>query len=444
MRAIWLGLVALGVVVVAGFGFVTLFESRTKEVEQRFTGEARTNPLLAAVRVLRRMGIDAQTVRGVEATALAALAHDDVIVALEVPINDLPRVAGQFEPWINQGGRLVIGLAGQALEGGADSEHSGEENPARGRSGASPGNPTSHPPRWQGAWRRLGRGLAVGRSGKSPIREETVTLPGLSGRDDGLLSGGANPGPNRGDDRIRVSIRSRYYLDAQAPWQLRGRCLADRGHGRGRIIVFCASSQWMNRELGTLDHAALLWHLSGPPPLGSVQMAAQSSVSGLANDRRGRGRVWLVLGVDYPGFFAWLWARVPYGLVGGAMLLLAWLWTLVPRFGPRWEMPERQRRNVIENVEASARFQWRQGATQTLLAPMVEEVERRAVRHYPNFRCFDATERARVLVELAGAPGAQVSKLLGENRQVGPGSQRAKVGELVHSVRALERVRRCL
>ena len=380
--------------------FLALFERADEaERERRLVGEARSNPLLGARRLLRRLGIDAHTVRGLDAKTIRA-GNPQVVMVLFVDPASLPVATGDFETWVAEGGNLVIGLSGRAVPAEQLDDDLGEEA----------ADQATHQRPWLASWQRLSKGLHWREVQSAGPRAETLDLEG------------------RGLD---ITYRSRVGFLAGAPWQQHGQCVASRRYGEGRLTILCASSMFANRRLGDADHPRLLWELA------SQDSAARRDNTGSAP------AVWLVSGLEYETFFAWLWERVPYGLVGTVLLLLTWLVMAVQRFGHIIDVEVKGRRSIAEHVEASARFQWRQGAGDILLDPLRAEVRRRAARHHPRFRHLNPEERRAALRAVLGADGDEVDAVLaGERRRHWRGAMLAK--EFVRQVRVLNRARRAL
>ncbi|MGK0169757.1 MAG: hypothetical protein ACI9W2_001480 [Gammaproteobacteria bacterium] len=402
---IWAGIAVTALAIL----IVSLFEWRTVAQEKHFTGEAKSNPLLAARRALRRLGVEASTVRTLGARGLEAAVGDTLLV-VGVDRLDLPRVAGRFGQWLDDGGHLVV-----ALDGG----YSGTEPDAE--SGAELDDDVNEatdvervPPQWQGWWRDISQGLEVISRARPALREGVV-----SWRNSSTSVGVSEP--------RAIKVRSRHYFTVNAPWESGSACAARRSYGLGQLTLLCESRFLFNENLGEADHARLLWDLVVDERLAVVGTKP--------------ARVWLVLGVEYPGLWEWLVTRVPYGFIGLAFAIGIWLLVSMRRFGPVLETERPRRRNVLEQVEAAGRFMWRRGARGRLLEPMLELIERRATLHYRGFHHFTDAEREQALEALSGEAGTHVSKLFARRDNE---SRYTKASEFVSDIRALERVRRTL
>ena len=87
---------------------------------------------------------------------------------------------------------------------------------------------------------------------------------------------------------------------------------------------------------------------------------------------------------------------------------------------------------------------WRRKAVPELLQPLVTDVERKLTRHHPGYRAMSDEEQRELLAAYAGDDTERVriamNGALPPSRSGFGGSN----AEFVHTVRALERVRRAL
>lgn len=170
---------------------------------------------------------------------------------------------------------------------------------------------------------------------------------------------------------------------------------AEQGHlvqhslGRGELLVLSSLSFMRNRAIGEHDHARFTAWLSLP--------------------RTPDAQVWLVRAPGTgPALAELLWSLVPEALIAAAVLLGVWLWSLGARLGPREVAPGRQRRDLLEHLDASAAFLWRQGQFTTLMATTRRALQRRWAQRLPH----DSGNDPRAWIEpLARASGASPEAL---------------------------------
>lgn len=130
--------------------------------------------------------------------------------------------------------------------------------------------------------------------------------------------------------------------DAQLPaWQDQsGEYLRAFSVGRGQVVVLGDPDWFTNKWLQQRDHAELLWRLvqlNGPP-----------------------SQVLIVSSLKMPRWYVLFWKKTPLGWVVLPLLLGLLFWRAVVRFGPLLPEPDPSRRSLLEHIDASGRWLWRQ------------------------------------------------------------------------------------
>ncbi len=149
------------------------------------------------------------------------------------------------------------------------------------------------------------------------------------------------------------------------------------------------------------------------------------------------GPVWIVFGDDYPRPLT-LVLRHAWMVVASALVLLAlWLWSASRRFGPLAPDPPTERRELMEHVRASGRFQWRRDAAPALLAATREALLARVRERHPTLASAAPAEQAESLAELSGLSRASVQRAL-------QFSNDTEAGRFAQDVATLEKIRRSL
>lgn len=188
-------------------------------------------------------------------------------------------------------------------------------------------------------------------------------------------------------DPLQINFGYYYTLEDASQQAIRTADAAPNGLlqyavGQGRMTVLLNTNIWTNRKIGDYDHAYLLWHL--------VQ---------------GSPTVWLVASHDSENLLALLWRTAPYLLIGCAVLLLLWGWRRWVRFGPLLPEPPTARRQLLEHIEASARFSWRHQQADNLLATLRDDIWWHLIRHHGIQRNGDNSAALSKLAELSQLPG---------------------------------------
>jgi len=131
------------------------------------------------------------------------------------------------------------------------------------------------------------------------------------------------------------------------------------GYGDGWIGAVGGSTPWTSDNIGDAENASFLWDI--------VQDAEPDSV------------LFVVRG-GAPSLWSLLWASARTALISLAALLLAVAWRASRRFGPMLPTPSAQRRRIVEHIEGSGAFLWRQPEGREALIHSA----RRAAGHDPD------------------------------------------------------------
>lgn len=136
-------------------------------------------------------------------------------------------------------------------------------------------------------------------------------------------------------------------------------------YGAGYVTVLNDLYFMTNQGLDEADHADFLWAL------------AQSGNGGDA--------VVFLHETDL-SLRAWLFEHAPAVLASGALLLLLWLWRIVPRFGRVAADEDDARRDLREHLAAAGRFHWHHGAGPQLAESARIVLMQRLLRRHPALR----------------------------------------------------------
>lgn len=145
-----------------------------------------------------------------------------------------------------------------------------------------------------------------------------------------------------------------------------------------------------NENIQELDHAALFMRLMSLP--------------------EGPRPVLMMVVPPYPDLFSWLLERAPEALLVAALLLIASLRRVMPRFGPLLPDAPLARPGLREHLEASGHFLLRQHCFEALLKPLRETVQAQldALQH----RHPEIEGRERLAEHLSKIPTAEVQRAL--------------------------------
>ncbi|MGX2028792.1 DUF4350 domain-containing protein [Methylocaldum gracile] len=173
-------------------------------------------------------------------------------------------------------------------------------------------------------------------------------------------------------------------------------------YGQGRITVLDGFTFLSNRRIGEHDHAELIW--------------------GLMRHYQPQGEVRLATRLEVPTLWEWLAESAWMALISGALLIAAWLWRIVPRFGGMLPSPNPARRSLIEHLSAVGRAVWRHGEDGRAHWENVMRLElrRHVLQRHPHIAQVSESEQARILSGMSGIPENRVTAVLAAPDKLSP------------------------
>jgi len=108
----------------------------------------------------------------------------------------------------------------------------------------------------------------------------------------------------------------------------------------------------------------------------------------------------------------WLRESAWYAALTGVLLLMLWLWRVVPRFGPLRADPEAARPRLLDHIRASGMFHWSRGNAAQLLAAAREACLRGIARNHPDLAGLRPEAQVRRFAELTTLSAADIELAL--------------------------------
>jgi hypothetical protein len=164
----------------------------------------------------------------------------------------------------------------------------------------------------------------------------------------------------------------------------RGTMLLHYGYGAGQVTVLNSMSFMTNAAIGLHDHAEFAWQLLGFNPA-SPQVA-------------------IAYRIETPSLMTALAENASQALIIAGLLLAAWLWHVVPRFGPLLPDPLPVRRRLLDHLRAGGLFHWNSGDVGRLTAAARESCMLRIARTHPVIAVLPVPHRAARFAEITGLP----------------------------------------
>ena len=209
--------------------------------------------------------------------------------------------------------------------------------------------------------------------------------------------------PDRSEP-LSVEFDPKYHLELVEPERERfaisdvgGTHLLTVAEGAGYVTTLTDDYFLTNDFIGDEDHAELVYrlaHLFGRD-----------------------GAVWLVWSDAVAPWWRLVWRHGWTVVVSLAALVVLWLGVRVPRFGPLAPDAPRDRRELMEHIDAVGRFQLAHGAGAELASSVREALVARLRQRHPALAKLDPREQAERLAELSGIPAERIARALAPGRE---------------------------
>jgi len=373
--------VALLLVLAATAFAAWFFTTHEKRVSHEFTGyrgEARINDYLAADLLLNELGVEAESLSSLTPSEWLPESSDTIVSRLSMSIAVGPE-RNLLTNWIADGGHLVL-LPPQQQSGVAD-EFLNE----------------------------LGFRLVT-------VEDEDRENQNARLGDEEIAADSHEYLIDLDDTGFRIETPGDYTLGAYLSDDL-GIVAARRSWVDGYVTVVASASYFTNFSIDASSHARLL----------------MDTVAGFVEP----GKVWFIYDASYPSLWQVIWANAPYVVIGLAIVLILWLWSIMPVFGPAIRPDSAVRRSIIEHVKAAGRFVWRNHGAKALADSSTAAVMHEAEYKHPGIRRLSAQDQARQIAKMTGLTAQEILDVL-----VTHNAPRHR--EFTHNMQALQRIRKQL
>jgi hypothetical protein len=179
--------------------------------------------------------------------------------------------------------------------------------------------------------------------------------------------------------------------------------------GQGQVTFLSDNDFFSNERIGEHDHAVFLAELAS-----------------------GNQRAWLLYSAQMPSLLQLLWRWAPFLLVSLGLLIIGLLWFMSRTTGPRLCEGGTQRRDLLEHLQASAEFSWRIDPRQGSLEGARRQVEKRWLASHPHLQRLEQAARCQWLAERSGLTPEAVEASLYQSLSEG--------GQLIKSTINLQRL----
>jgi hypothetical protein len=334
-------LISVLVIVVGVYGwhwFHKNYEYRTRVGRSSMSIEAKRNPLLASEMFLTRLGLDVKSYSGRQ-YLLQPPEDPGLLFVYDLGLYLSESHVAQLLSWVERGGHLVVSPS--------NSNDTGyRSDPLLKKFGVSQHHLIEH-----------------------SLDEADVEFEGEK-----LLLPGMTEGLSIDFDQQRwfeiekdfkgvspVVVHSQYLT---FPW------------GTGYVTLISDVRVFNNQQISQSDHARLLAYLAPE-----------------------QDKVWLLYGIQMPSLLMLIWQRFPYLVLTLVPIGLLIIWRMTRNTGPKLTLETAGRRDLLEHLQASAEFAWRNNLKSNLFEGVRDQVEKRWLKAHPMLLTLDKQARCDWLAQ---------------------------------------------
>ncbi len=173
---------------------------------------------------------------------------------------------------------------------------------------------------------------------------------------------------------------------------------------QGYITILSDWAFIKNNKIGEYDNAQFLWHLVNLRSTRQVALLRNQNLETDSTDSK----------TEMPSLWQLLWTNMSAIVISAILLLLFWLWAISRRFGCLLPDPPRARRRLLEHIEASGQFLWRQEQAVILLTTTRKVLLKRIESVYPDWIRLSPRKLSQKLAQISDFSAAEIEAALQE------------------------------
>lgn len=418
-------IVILTVAALLIFSFQKNFEYVEKTQWQPLTGEAKANPLYASQLFLRRMGIPTKTVESLQ--DLSTLPGTDTAILISSSRQTLrDEQFSTLLDWIKNGGHLIltgitdwssvynVSYVVEESESGdvAESEVYHDE----------PDTVMNTPPSIDAFQDflnvRMSEGIKFDNEKAEKVIFKGSERPLELGADyySSIVMKQDNDGA--GLEHIKVNEKN----------------FAIRRPIEKGLITLVSNLDFIdNYNIGEYDHAEILWNLVRGEP---ATTRSSDLVLPLA--------VWLIHSDETASLLALLWKYWWALMITLAMLFVFWILRVSRRFGPLIAKETEDRRNLLEHIDASGAYYWKQQNQDVLIESTRSAAQQQLAKRIPGWNALSQQDQVQLLAKRLTINESHLAKsLYGNFSNVSNTGSTSNIGahEFTQIIKQLEHIR---
>ena len=403
VRKVLIAIVVLSLIALMIYGFLKTHEYVEEPVIQPLQGEAAKNPLYASRLFLKGMGIPATSLDSLQ--SLTELPDTNTVLVIESKRETLSEEQqSRLIDWVGNGGHLVLTLVPDWSYYYQTEEVDADDNDTQASQDSNEQELlTSDDPIQQVL--RIHSGEAIAFHEKKSVK---IQLAGV----DHPLEIGSNyyeaialDKDHSREGLEQVKIGNDLFIIRQ-----------QRGDGLITVVSDLAFAD--NYNLQDYDHAELFWHLI------HGKHTALSQPAG----------VWLIHSDEMPNLLAIIWRHFWAVMLMLAALFIIWVLRVSRRFGPMIPKASEDRRNLLEHIDASGEYYWKQQQQQILLDSSRQALQQRLQQRIPGWQAMTDKAQATLLAKRTQLSESHITLLLS-------GDITRNAHEFTETIKQLEQIR---
>lgn len=346
-------------------------------------GEARTNPLYASKLFLRRMGIPTETVESTQ--DLSTLPDTNTVILISASRSSLrPPQISRLLDWVRNGGHLII-------SGVADWNFFSSDEPLVDESD-NEDLPIYYDESETGD--ALQAFLEVDIREGIEFQESDSVAINLKGSDKPLQLGA--------DYYRAIELQDTDKTDGLEQISINDKNVIIRQQVDNGLITLVSDFEFINNyKLADYDHAEILWQ---------IVRGKQATLN--QSDLLLPEAVWLIHSDEAANLFQIIWKKFWALAITAGLLLLFWILRISRRFGPLIAKESEDRRNLLEHIDASGTYYWKQKDQSPLLDSTRGAVQQQLAKRLPGWHATSQQDQIKLLAKRLNISETQLMKTL--------------------------------
>ena len=424
-------LVAIAILAVLALlilSFQKNFEYVEKTQWRPLTGEAKTNPLYASQLFLRRMGIPTQTKGSLQ--DLVALPGTDSVILISSSRQTLrTSQLSDLLGWVSNGGHLII--AGVADWNMFSDESPLVDEPEDSRNDDEPPENTEFNEDELTYYADLEVDEDTSSSSDIDPLQEFLGVQIREGikfdndKSETIRLKGSARALELGPDYYRaITLTGDNKTTGLEQVTVNGKNVIIRQQVDEGLITLVSDFDFINNfKLGKFDHAEILWQLirGKSATLGQTSLLLPDSI-------------WLFHTDETANLFELIWKHFWALVITLGLLFLTWVFRVSRRFGPLIAKETEDRRNLLEHIDASGAYYWKQKEQDVLLESTRAAAQQLLAKRIPGWHALSQHDQTQLLAKRLDLPESQLSKTLYGNISSSP-------YEFTQTIKQLEHIR---